>query len=48
MDVYTTRIRTEGNPDRQQYAPITEPEDFWAYSIDSLRDKLIKFQSFNI
>ena len=48
MDVYTTRIRTVGNPSRQQYAPITEPEDFWAYSIDSLRDKLIKFQSFNM
>ena len=25
-----------------------EPEDFWAYSIDSLRDKLTKFQSFNM
>ena len=33
-------METVGNPDRNQYAPITLPEDFWGYSIKELRDKI--------
>jgi len=46
MDVYTTTVKTVGNVDKQQYTPITDPEDFWGITIDEVRDKISKWQSF--
>jgi len=47
QNIYTLTMETVGNPDRQQYVPITNPEDFWGFSIGELKNKLVRWRDFN-
>ena len=45
MANWSIRLTTRGNPDFQQYAPITDPETLTADTLPELRDKIKEWKS---
>jgi len=45
MANWSIRLTTRGNPDFQQYAPITNPETLTADTLPELRDKIKEWKS---
>jgi len=45
MANWSIRLTTRGNPDFQQYAPITDPETLTADTLPALRDKIKEWKS---
>ena len=46
MANWSIRLTTRGNPDFQQYAPITDPETLTADTLPELRDKIKEWKSY--
>ena len=42
--MYKCHVSTAGNPDRNQYAPISDPEWFEADTLQDLREKIREYQ----
>ena len=45
---WRVHMLTRGNPDFNQYAPITDPETMMAESLDELRDSLVEWQNYHM
>mgnify|MGYP003139282297 CR=1 FL=1 len=45
---WRVRLTTRGNPDFNQWAPITDPETMMAESLDELRDNLVEWINYNM
>jgi len=48
VNPWRVHLTTMGNPDFNQYAPITDPENLIAESLDELRDSLVEWQDYNM